>query len=367
MPIAAQEIIDRVRQVGLDAEGADYYDDTLDIIPAINAAVEWLTAVINSAFGQKKMGEEVFQDLVHARVFQTSDFSRVYFNSTDLGHELWTILGVYISPTVRGGGTLNGTLYSEQASLTTPLAIIQFEQELDLIAPPIGLSIGQQVDFTYIDKTTGNTVVSTFTVVSINNTGNQVLFNILPITDLGVFLDSTVTDGTGHSIDAKSIYTGSYTTSLPKTISTSTPETSLYRKDLAHLSSEKSAKRLTIEEWAKNTGNPFAPGNNVLSANCDTLEYAYLNYSGYSAPDVPYSAPTEIEIRPSVANDVVTIFYSKKPSKIVQATDNIEYPAFFANWIYDKTLQYISFKQGDGTTIHTVTSADINTLLQSIA
>ena len=33
MPIVAQEIIDRVRQVGLDAEGADYYDTTLDIIP----------------------------------------------------------------------------------------------------------------------------------------------------------------------------------------------------------------------------------------------------------------------------------------------------------------------------------------------
>lgn len=364
MPIAAQEIIDRVRQVGLDAEGADYYNDTLDIIPAINAAVEWLTAVINSAFGQKKMGEEVFQDLVHARVFQASDFSRVYFNSTDLGHELWTILGVYISPIVRGGGTLNGTL---NASVSGSKAIIQFEQGLDLTAPPISLSVGQQVEFTYIDKTTGNTAVSTFTILSISNGSDQVMFNTLPITDLGVFLDSTVFDGTGHSIDAKKIYTEPYTTSLPKATSTPTPESSLYRKDLAHLSSEKSAKRLTIEEWAKNTGNPFAPGNNILPINCDTLEYAYLNYADYSAADVPYSVPTEIEVRPSVANKVVTVFYSKKPGKIVQATDNIEYPAFFANWIYDKTLQYISFKQGDGTTIHTVTSADINTLLQSIA
>ena len=86
MPIPAQQVIDRVRQVGLDAEGADYYDDVIDIIPAINASIEWLTAVISSAFGQKKMGEEVFQDLVQARVFQTSNFSRIFFDSADLGH-----------------------------------------------------------------------------------------------------------------------------------------------------------------------------------------------------------------------------------------------------------------------------------------
>ena len=77
MPIPAQQVIDRVRQVGLDAEGADYYDDVIDIIPAINASIEWLTAIISAAFGQKKMGEEVFQDLLQARVFQASNFSRI--------------------------------------------------------------------------------------------------------------------------------------------------------------------------------------------------------------------------------------------------------------------------------------------------
>ena len=100
MPIAAQTIADRVRQVGLDAEGADYYLDSVDIIPAINASQEWLVAVINAAFGQKKMGEEVFQDLVKTRVFQTSEFSRIKLDSAALGHEVWTILAVYPNSTV---------------------------------------------------------------------------------------------------------------------------------------------------------------------------------------------------------------------------------------------------------------------------
>ena len=78
----------------LDAEGADYYDDTLDLIPAINFSVEWLISIVHSAFGQKKIGEEIFRDLVFTRVFQTSQFSRIAFDPALLGHDIWTLLSV---------------------------------------------------------------------------------------------------------------------------------------------------------------------------------------------------------------------------------------------------------------------------------
>ena len=47
MPIDSQDIADAMR-AALDAEGAEYYDDTLDIIPAINDSVRWLESVVNA-------------------------------------------------------------------------------------------------------------------------------------------------------------------------------------------------------------------------------------------------------------------------------------------------------------------------------
>lgn len=82
--------------VALDAnDGSDYYDDTIDIIPSINFAQDTLVSVINTTYGQKKLGEEIFQELAFTRVFEPSDFSRVEFNTTALGHEVWTILAVF--------------------------------------------------------------------------------------------------------------------------------------------------------------------------------------------------------------------------------------------------------------------------------
>lgn len=356
MPIPAQQVINRARQVGLDAEGADYYDDVIDIIPAINASLEWLTAIISAAFGQKKMGEEVFQDLVQSRVFQPNNFSRILFNSTDLGHEIWTILGVYIDPKVKQGGLLRGIFKSAISSLTAPSAIISYPVNTDMSV----ITAGSDVAFTYIDKSTGLEVTNTFNVIAVNDGTDEILISTLPVTDLNTQLNA------GDAVVARQIFLTSSLTSTPKILSTTTDETSLYRRDLAHLESDKSAKRLTIEEWAKNNKNPFRPGNTVLPENCEHSEFAYLNYADYSADEVPYTAPREIEVRPSVAGKVVTVFYAKKPSLIVAATDTIEFPGFFQNWIYQKVLFFLSIKQGDQTTLATISNAEIQNLLNSI-
>ena len=60
------------------------------------------------------------------------------------------------------------------------------------------------------------------------------------------------------------------------------------------------------------------------------------------------------------------MIYAKKPDDIIDLTDNIEFPGFFTNFIFNKTLNYIATKQGDGTTVYQVTQNDINVLLQSI-
>ena len=71
-------------------------------------------------------------------------------------------------------------------------------------------------------------------------------------------------------------------------------------------------------------------------------------------------------MRPTIATELVGIEYLAVPSQIVVATDNIEFPEAMEDLILNKTLNYISFKQGDNTTINSVTNADLNLLIKSV-
>lgn len=83
----------------LDAENSDHYRDDLDYIPAINAAMNWLTSVVNMALGQNKIGEEFFREIQYSGVFQTDEDSRI---SLDVfPNEVWTILAIYPLPQVK--------------------------------------------------------------------------------------------------------------------------------------------------------------------------------------------------------------------------------------------------------------------------
>lgn len=95
MAILAQDIATRMRSV-LDAEGSDHYRDDVDIIPAINAAKEWLIAIINVALGQKKHVDEVFREIKSTRVFRTTVDSRLSLDVFPT--PVWTILAVWPKP-----------------------------------------------------------------------------------------------------------------------------------------------------------------------------------------------------------------------------------------------------------------------------
>lgn len=94
----ALELRNQIR-FALDAENSDHYRDDMDIIPSINAAIKWLTSVVNTAYGQDKIGEEFFRELSSSGVFRTSDTSRV--SLTVFPTEVWSILAVYPKPVTR--------------------------------------------------------------------------------------------------------------------------------------------------------------------------------------------------------------------------------------------------------------------------
>ena len=140
---------------------------------------------------------------------------------------------------------------------------------------------------------------------------------------------------------------------------------SLRRTDRYHLSADYSAKRLTIEEWTTNKNNPFEAGYTGETL-CDGLtQYAYLDPFNYNHINGG-SARGEIEVRPNVANEYVTIFYARKPELVNATGDEILLPSSVMPIIVNKALQYIAYKQGDGTNIYNVTSQDISLLLRTV-
>jgi hypothetical protein len=246
----AQELRNQI-VFALDAENSDYYRDDLDIIPAINASMKWLTSVVNSAYGQNKIGEEFFRELSYSGVFKTSNTSRV---SLDIfPSEVWTVQAIYVNP--------------ETASIQGQV-------------PP------------------------------------------------------TTTDTTR----------------------------SYFMNNLLHVSSYLSCKRLSIEEWATNRKNPFEAGYDGDQL-CDELkEYAYLNPINYQGDGTLYLTQ-EIEIRPSLTNKDVTIFWTKKPDEITALGDTINFPNSVFQMLFDKALNYIAYKQGDQTTIYGVSANDVQQLI----
>jgi len=248
--IQAQTIVDRTLSM-LDAEDSDRYLFAQDFKPAINSAVEWMVALINSAFAANKLSEEDLRELTRVKVFQPNQFSRVKFDSAAVGEKLWTILAIF-----------------------TEIQVTPFQK------PP-------------------------------------------PLPD---------------------------------------PNMSVYYNYLSYVGSDESAGRLSLEVWSENRKNIFKPGNDTVLNGFK--KYGYLNDFDYSSTN--YIEKGQIEIRPSVAGQFIAIAYLKYPDEINDITDSIEFPETLTDLLVQKTANYISIKQGDGTTLYGVTENFVQTLLAAM-
>lgn len=92
--IAVQEIVNRLNSA-LDSEGFDTYLFDNDFKPAINYAQQWLGTLFNAAFEKDKKVGEALKDLLYVSCFLTSNYSRVFFDETQVQRGLWSILHVY--------------------------------------------------------------------------------------------------------------------------------------------------------------------------------------------------------------------------------------------------------------------------------
>lgn len=244
--IQASELMSQMRRIGLDAEGADHYRDDIDLIPAINSAVDWIVATVNSELGNVKFSGEAFVDLVKTYVYTASSFSRIKVG------DCWSILGIMPKPTVHPSN-----------SVPTP----------------------------------------------------------------------------GLQPHASAVMTG-----------------------VSYISSYYNAARMTFEEWERNRKNPFFAGNEIQTCP-ELITYGYLSHADYSSTN--YATAKEVEVRPSIAGQLVGVRVVKNPTPITSGADFVEFPNSMEGLIIQKSLQYIAFKQGDGTNIYTVSERDLQQQLKS--
>lgn len=139
---------------------------------------------------------------------------------------------------------------------------------------------------------------------------------------------------------------------------------SKFRPDISFVSSKKSAKRLTHEEWNQNSENAFMPGNTILAGAMS--EYGYLDFANYTSTSYVKTDKAEIQIRPDVSNKLIAIAYLKYPTPVASIGDSIEFPTSLTELITEIALNKISVKQGDQTNLFGITSQNINRLISLI-
>ena len=74
----------------------------------------------------------------------------------------------------------------------------------------------------------------------------------------------------------------------------------------------------------------------------------------------------DIEVRPYIDKGLVTVVYAKTPTPIADLNGDIELPESVFQVVFNKALQYIAYKQGDGTNLDDISTKDVQSLIQTI-
>lgn len=114
----------------------------------------------------------------------------------------------------------------------------------------------------------------------------------------------------------------------------------------------KAAERVSLEEWGKSSGNPFASGNTIITG--DLAAYGYTTYASATG--------TTIKIRPKVDVTKLLVGYLEVPKEANTESDTIALPQSIYSMVLEKALWFLSYKQGDQTTLAQMSNTEINSL-----
>lgn len=139
-------------------------------------------------------------------------------------------------------------------------------------------------------------------------------------------------------------------------------DVSKVRIDLLYVSSEFSAARRTYEQASINRDNPFSPGNSIIT-NPSLVTYGVMDSSNYNSANYNTPGTYAYEITPAVPKELIGVRYLIKPTYPTSISDTIQFRETAMNLIVDFTLNWISWKMGDGTNLYQVSAADQARLL----
>lgn len=139
------------------------------------------------------------------------------------------------------------------------------------------------------------------------------------------------------------------------------------------------ATRKTDDQWNSGRWNPLEAGYvRPAGSLTDIISYAYTELMDYSSADddvYPTSAedmstpPTlsyrEIEIRPYVLKQFVGIKVVKNFTPVASISDPVQVPTSMTNLMAQLALGFISFKQGDNTTINLLSGKSVNEFISN--
>jgi hypothetical protein len=250
--ILCQDIVAQCLSL-LDAENSDRYRWDEDFLPAITSTNTHLVSIFNASFAANKLSPESLKEITYAKIWQTSYNSRFAFDSTQVGHSLWTILAIY---------------------------------------PKI--------------------------------------------------------------------------TTIPTTPTLAAPSVeSIYRSDISFKDSNYSCKRITAEEWTLRNVNPFIAGSSLITCP-DLIQYAYTDFTDYTGGYPLTHNKFEIEIAPSVANELICMRYLKSPTIPTVIGDSLDFPVSLTNLAVQLTMRFIGIKQGEIPT-YQATQFEINELTKQLS
>ena len=152
--------------------------------------------------------------------------------------------------------------------------------------------------------------------------------------------------------------------SPPITVVSGQPnQTIVYPNNVAR-GSKFPVQRMTAEQVAVANTNIFMSGNETLAATpMRTYGYYYMGNRATSQ-NIIQATQGEIFITPRslASRKLFWVSYLRTPAAITAITDNIDLPRSFMRTLASWALEYLSFKQGDGTTLNSVASKDAGML-----
>ena len=184
----------------------------------------------------------------------------------------------------------------------------------------------------------------------------------------GVAISSLV-PALGHSIwNILGVYAQPDTVPSDATPNAQQDNVSLYRPDVAWSGSGSPVERVTLEEVPVLRNNAFLSGNEVLASNPKRVTFAYYIVGNASSTDYN-SGIGEIRVLPKsvTKKSLVAIGYLAQPTELDESnytTAQIEFPQSMKRTLADWALQYIAWKQGDGTNLQANAMRDAQELFQ---